>query len=583
MGNYKRLLSYIKPYRGLFIFAFICMLGVGLMTSASAWIVRDILDEIFIKKDRDMLKIIPAVVMGIFILQGIFMYVQSYIMAHIGQRIVMELRNTLYSQIQLQPLSFFGKNPTGTLMARITYDINLVSSSVSNGFSSMLRETCTMVFLLGVLFYTDVQLAIISVIFYPLAMYPIVRMGKRMRKVGTLSQEAMGNMNTFLHETISGARIVKAFGMEQHEIKRFAEVNKNFFTLEMKSLRVKALSRPIMEILSALAIAAIIWYGGSKVMADAISTGDFFSFMTALLMLYKPVKQLSMVNNTIQTGMSAATRIFEIIDTEPEIKDRNGAETIGKFENSIEFENISFSYGDQDIIKGFNLTVKKGTSLAIVGGSGAGKSTISNLIPRFYDVTAGRISIDNKDIRDITVSSLRAIVSIVTQETILFNDTVQNNIAYGTRKVSEEDIVNAATAAFADDFIRRLPEGYGTIIGENGTKLSGGQRQRIAIARAILKDSPILILDEATSALDTESEKLVQEALNNLMKGRTSFVIAHRLSTIHDADRIIVMEKGEIIEEGCHDELIMKKGKYKQLYSAQFKSVEGGSNTALNN
>ena len=550
------------------------MLGESLMNSASAWIVKNILDDIFIDKDMEMLRVIPLTIIEIFILMSIFMYAHTCIMSTIGQRIITRLRNMLYSAIQRQPLSFFGNNSTGTLMARITYDINLVSDSISNGLSTVLKEFFSLILLLGLLFMRDVQLALLSVIFYPLAIYPIVRTGKRMRKVGTRSQEAMGEISTFLHETISGAKIVKAFGMENNEIRRFEKINNNFYKLTMKSLRTRALARPIMEILSGCAIALIIWYGGSRVMDGALTTGDFFSFMTALLMLYKPVKQLSMVNNTIQTGMSAATRIFDIIDEEPSIKDRDNAVSIDKFEHRIEFKNASFSYSDEDVIKDLNLTVKKGTSLAIVGGSGAGKSTIGSLLPRFYDVTSGSIMIDGRDIRDIKLASLRSIISIVTQDTILFNDTVRNNIAYGIKEAVEEDVVNAATAAFADGFINQLPEGYDTVIGENGAKLSGGQRQRIAIARAVLKNAPILILDEATSALDTESEKVVQEALNNLMKGRTSIVIAHRLSTIHDADRIIVMEKGEIIEEGRHEELIMKKGKYEQLYNTQFKSIE---------
>ncbi len=577
MEIFKRLLPYLRPYLGLSFIALICLIGASSMEGAYTLSIKYILDDIFIDQNREMLKLIPVAILCIFFLLAIFTYGKNYIMALVGQRVVMNLRNTLYSRIQLQSLSFFGKNPTGTLMARITYDINLVSDSVSNGLSNILKESFTMLFLVGLLFWLDFYLAIISVVFYPLAMYPIIRMGRRMRNVGRRSQESMGEINTFLHETITGARIIKAFGMEKYEINRFEKVNKSFFNLVMKSERVKALARPIMEILSAITFAAIIWYGGSKVMANSMTTGEFFTFLTALMRLYTPVKQLSMLNNVIQTGLSAANRIFDIIDMEPEIKDREGAEAIEKFDNRIEFKNVSFNYGEKDVIKDFSLTVKKGTNLAIVGGSGAGKSTISNLIPRFYDVTAGSIRIDDRDIRDITISSLRSIISIVTQETILFNDTVKNNIAYGTKEVAEKDIVNAAKAAFADDFIRKLPEGYDTIIGENGTKLSGGQRQRIAIARAILKDAPILILDEATSALDTESEKVVQDALNNLMKGRTSIVIAHRLSTIHDADRIVVMEKGEIIEEGRHEELIMKKGKYEQLYNTQFKSIEDGS------
>ncbi len=571
MEIYKRLLTYMRPYWLRLAIAMICMAGVGAMTGASALVVKNVLDDIFIEKDQFMLKLIPVLVIVIFFVKGVFFYFQGYLMAYVGQRTVRDLRDELYAHIQRQSLAFFGRNPTGTLMSRITYDVNLVSASVSGALSSLLRESFSMISLIGVIFYTDWQLAVIALFFYPLAIYPILRLGRRLRRIFSKSQEAMGSITSFLQETITGTRIVKAFGMENYETRRFNEANRGFFKLVMKTERVRALTRPLMEILSSCTIAAIIFYGGSKVMKGTLTTGEFFSFMTALLMLYKPAKQLSNVNNVIQEGVAAAIRIFDILDTVPDIRDRDEAVKAKAFEKEIEFKKVTFRYGEKDVLRNLDLTVRKGERLAIVGSSGAGKSTLINLVARFYDVTEGAIEVDGIDVKDLTVESLRSLIGIVTQETILFNDTVRSNIAYGKEETSEEEIIKAAKAAFAHEFIEQLPEGYDTIIGEQGTRLSGGQRQRLSIARAILKNAPILILDEATSALDTESEKLVQEALNNLMKDRTSFVIAHRLSTIQDADRIVVLSKGKLIEEGTHSDLVSQKGQYAKFCSSQFK------------
>ncbi len=569
MKIYGRLLKYIKPYWKRLVIAMICMSGVGIMTAASAMVVKQVLDDVFIKKDEFMLKLIPAAVIIIFIAKGVLYYLQAYLMSYIGQSTVRTIRDELYNQIQRQSLAFFSRNSTGSLMSRITYDVNLVSTAVSDAFSSLLRDSFSIVALVCVVFYRDWKLASIAILVYPIAFYPIVKLGRKLKKVGTKSQETMGYINAFLHETIAGARIVKAFGMENYETARFAEANRKFFKLIVKSYRIKHLNRPAMEILSAGGIATIIWYGGMKVMKGTLTTGEFFSFMTALFMLYKPVKQLSNVNSIIQEGIAAAERIFSILDAEPEIRDKPGAVEIDTLRKGIEFRDVFFSYGDEYVLKGVNLKEKKGERVAIVGGSGRANSTLVNLIPRFYDVTSGYILIDGMDIRDVKVESLRSLIGIVTQETILFNDTVRNNIVYGHQERSEAEIVEAAKAALAHDFITELPMGYDTVIGEQGLRLSGGQRQRIAIARAILKNAPILILDEATSALDTESEKLVQAALNNLMKDRTTFVVAHRLSTVQDADRIVVLSKGEIVEEGNHEELFALNGQYRQLCNNQ--------------
>jgi len=569
MENYKRLLRYIKPYWKRLAIAMACMAGVAAMTGASALVVKNVLDDIFIKKNDLMLAVIPFAIVSIFALKGAFFYAQGYLMAYIGQSTIREIRDELYAHLHKQSLSFFYKNPTGTLMSRITYDVSLINESVSNAFSSLLRDSFSIIALIGVVFYRDWGLAIMAVVVYPLALYPIIRFGKKLRRYGTESQETMGYINSFLHETIAGARIVKAFGMEKYEAGRFARENKKFFDIFMKVHRVRVLSPPIMELLASFGIAAIVWYGGFKVIDDRMTTGEFFSFLTALIMLYQPVKKLSSVNNTIQESLAAADRIFELLDTKPEITDRENAVSIDAFRNEIELRKISFRYESDNVIKGLSLLVKKGERIAIVGSSGAGKSTLLNLIPRFYDVTGGEILIDNHDIRDLTIESLRALTGIVTQETVLFNDTVASNISYGRGDMPEEKIISAAKAAYAHDFILELPQGYQTQIGEQGTRLSGGQRQRISIARAILKNAPILILDEATSALDTESEKIVQGALNNLMKSRTTLVIAHRLSTVMDADRIAVMDKGRIVEIGSHPELIEKGGIYKRLCDMQ--------------
>lgn len=572
MASYKRLLKYIQKYWQILLIAMVCMAGVGAMTGASAMVVQNILDDIFIDKDERMLKLVPIAVVLIFVIKGVFYYLQEYLMAYISQQAVRNLRDDLYSHIQRQSLTFFSNNSTGNLMSRITYDVNLISAAVSSAFSSLLRDSFSIIALTGVVLYRDWQLALMAMLFYPLAMYPIIRFGKKLRKVGTESQEKMGYINSFLNETISGAKVVKAFGMEDYETERFAEANKNYFKLILKSFKVKALSRPTMEVLSSTGVAAVIWYGGAKVMENTMTTGEFFSFMTAMLMLYKPIKNLSSINNIIQEGLAAAVRVFHILDTKPDIQDAEGAIEIDGLKNNIEFKNINFRYDKDKVINSLNLNVKKGERIAIVGSSGSGKTTLVNLIPRFYDIKEGNILLDDKNQKDVTVQSLRSLIAIVTQETILFDDTIRNNIAYGQEETSEADILLAAKAAFAHDFILKCPRGYDTEIGEQGLKLSGGQRQRLSIARAILKNAPILILDEATSALDPESEKLVQGALNNLMKNRTSFVIAHRLSTIMDADRIVVMKDGSIVEEGAHDELLESGGHYAKLWKRQFAS-----------
>ncbi len=553
------------------------MLAVGATTSALAFLVKPALDEIFLNKNADMLKYIPIAIVLIYLIKGSCSYGQTVLMNFIGQRVVTDLRNDLYNHIQRQSLSFFTKNPTGILMSRITNDVNLIQGAVSEAVTSIFKDSFTLIGLIFVIFYRDWQLAMIATVVFPLTIYPIARFGKKMRKVATGTQVTMGSLTSLLQETISGTRIVKAFGMEDYEGKRFAKENEDLFKLFMKAVSIRAISSPFMEFLGGLGIAVIIFYGGYQVIQGVSTPGTFFSFLTALILLYEPVKRLTNVNNTIQQGIAAAIRVFGVMDITPEIKNREHAIELPQISDKIEIRNVTFRYDDEPVLKNINLNIKSGEVVAFVGMSGGGKTTLVNLIPRFYDVTEGEILIDGHDIRDVTIESLREQTGIVTQQTILFNDTVRNNIAYGDIKRSDQDIIDAAKAANAYHFIKNLPEGFETVIGEQGARLSGGERQRISIARALLKDAPILILDEATSSLDTEAEIEVQEALENLMKGRTTLVIAHRLSTINSADRIIVLVNGKIVEEGTHDSLLMKKGEYFKLYNMQFKD---NNNTA---
>lgn len=575
MDIYKRLIQLAKPYTSKFLVASVCMLVVGATTSSLAFLVKPALDDIFLKKDVMTLKWLPLAIVVIYLVKGVCTYSQSLIMSYIGLRIINQLRNKLYEQMQKQSLTFFSQHPTGILMSRITNDVTYIQHAASDAVTSLLRDSFTLICLVFVVFYRDWKLAIIAMVVFPLTIYPITKFGKKMRSVAKSTQITMGSLTSILQETISGARIVKAFCMEKYENERFAAENERLFRLNMKSVSVSAISSPLMEFIGGLGIGAIIFYGGYRVVEGTSTPGTFFSFLTALLLLYEPIKRLTNSNNTIQNGIAAAERVFSIIDLDPDIKDKPNALDIPPVSQSIDIENVTFCYEKKPVLKNINLSIKAGEVIAFVGMSGGGKTTLVNLIPRFYDVSEGRILIDGTDIRDVTLQSLRRQIAIVTQQTILFNDSVRNNIAYGDIEKSENDIIEAAKAANAHGFIMKMPKGYDTNIGELGTKISGGEKQRLSIARALLKNAPILILDEATSSLDTEAEMEVQEALDHLMQGRTTLVIAHRLSTIRNANRIIVLVNGEIVEEGDHDTLMNKKGEYFRLYNLQFKDKEG--------
>lgn len=572
MEIYKRLLVYLSPYRIRLIWAGLFMLLTSAMIATQTYLIKPILDKVIMGNNIELGLLLPPALIIVSLLKGITWYARDYFMGYIGQKVVNDIRDQLYGHIQTLSFSFFTRTPTGVIMSRIVNDVNLVQGALTRVPSSVVQGVLTMLTLTGYIFYLNWKLALFSVVVLPFAGIAFSKFSRRFRKASTAMQEQIGDLTMHLHETISGIRIVKAFGMEDYETSRFRARNKDLFNSLMRSIKTSALSHPVMELLSMIGTAFVILYALYAIIVwKTMTVGDFFSFLGALVFFYRPLKELNGINNVVQDGIAAARRIFEVLDTKPEIKDRPDAGTVSRDFKTIEFRNVSFGYEGKNVLHNIDLSVRAGETIAIVGKSGGGKTTLVNLIPRFYDASEGAILIDGRDIRDITLSSLRGITAMVTQQTILFNDTVQNNIAYGHREKPFEAVVQASSAAHADGFVRQLPEGYETVIGESGVKLSGGQRQRVAIARAILKDAPILILDEATSALDTESEREVQHALDALMQGRTSFVIAHRLSTILNADRIIVLKDGRIVEEGRHAELLARGGEYRNLYDQQFR------------
>ncbi len=572
MEIYKRLLIYLKPYRTRLVLAGVFMLLTSGLIALQTYLIKPILDKVIIGQDMKLGILLPPALVIVSILKGTAWYARDYFMGYIGQKVVNDIRDRLYAHVTSLSFSYFTKIPTGVIIARVINDVNLVQGALTRAPATLVQGILTMVTLTGYIFYLNWKLATFSVVVLPFAGVAFSRFSRRFRRASTQMQEEVGGLTMHLHETISGIRIVKAFGMEEHENRRFTSRNKQLFNSLMRSIKTSAISHPVMETISMVGTAVVIWYALYSIIVWKIMTvGDFFSFLGALVFFYRPLKELNGINNVVQDGIAAAKRIFDVLDTQSEIKDRPGAAALPAAIRTVEFRDVSFKYEEDLVLKGISLTARAGETIAIVGTSGGGKTTLVNLIPRFYDVSEGAILIDGTDIRSAAIASLRSRIAMVTQQTILFNDTVRENIAYGTPGIKLDDVVKAARTAYADDFIRALPHGYDTVIGEAGVKLSGGQRQRIAIARAILKDAPILILDEATSSLDTQSEREVQKALEQLMKGRTSFVIAHRLSTIMNADRIIVLKKGRIVEQGGHEELLNRNGEYRNLYDQQFR------------
>ncbi len=566
----SRLYEVVQPYRGKLLIAMVAAFLVASLNGAQAWLVKPLLDKIFFEKNLSYLNILPFALMLIFIVKGFFYGLNYFMLQTVGQKVILIMRTRLFNHVCNQPLSFFHNTTTGDLISRVMADIMMLQAALSTVVIGLLRDFFQVIILLVVIFTMNWKLALISLIFIPMASVPIVKFGKIFRRLSVTIQEETANTSSMMHESITGAPVVKAFGMEEYETSRFRRQVTKLYDVLMEKASYYRFQHPLMEGIGGFGIVMIIWFGGKAVITGESTPGTFFSFLTALFMIYEPIKGVSKVNVTIQDGLAAAGRVFTLLDVKPDIRDKDNATALAPFRKSIDFNTIHFRYTEEsEVIKGINLSVKAGEVLAIVGPSGSGKSTLTNLLPRFFDIQEGSIEIDGVDIRDVTLNSLRNQIGIVTQQTILFNDTIRNNIAYGDDETSEDDIRQAAANANALDFIEKLPKGFDTNIGESGVKLSGGERQRLCIARAILKNAPILILDEATSSLDTESERKVQNALENLMKDRTTLVIAHRLSTIKDADRIIVIKDGGIVEEGSHDTLLAQNGEYEKLYNMQ--------------
>jgi subfamily B ATP-binding cassette protein MsbA len=575
LERFKRLMSYVKPYRSRFLAAFACSGLVALLSGAYAWLAKPVLDDIFIQKDEQMLLVLPLALLGVATLKAVFSYGVGYLMAYVGNRVVADIRQELFQQLMRLSVGFHDTNTSGRLVSRVVNDVGLMANAASSVVKDIFQNGLTFLAMVGVILYQNWRLGAISLVVIPVSGLIMLRVGQRLKRLATSGQEQLGDMSSTLQETFSGIRMVKAFGREDAEAERFGERNRKVLSTTLKSNQVWSIGHSQMEVIGVIGIAIIIWYGGYLVIHDAMTPGAFFSFMAAMFMAYTPIKKLSGANNLIQQALAAAERVFDVLDLETEQSQNRGTVPLSGINRAIEFQGVSLRYENQAVpaLIDVDLTIKPGEVVALVGSSGSGKTTLASLLPRFYEPTAGGIFLDGIPLPSYELQSLRAHIGIVSQEVVLFDDTVRSNIAFGRIGASQADVEQAAKLAYAHDFILRLPNGYDAIIGERGLKLSGGERQRLAIARAILRDPPLLILDEATSALDTESERIVQLALANLMKNRTTLVIAHRLSTIQNADRIIVLDRGAIVEMGSHDELLRQGGVYRRLHAMQFQDV----------
>lgn len=571
MGSYKRLVAFIYPYKYRLLFGLFCMVVAAMGYLVVPWLIKNVVDKVLAAKDMYTLNLIIAAILGVFLVRGFATYGQNYTMAYIGQRVIIDIREAVFRHLQRLDQAYFDRRKTGLIMSNLTNDVGALQTAIVDNLISFITEAVTLIGSLVFMFWIDWKLSLLTFIIVPVVLGITNIFGKKLRLAGHDVQGRIADITSLLQEVISGIRVVRSFAREAFELKRFEGENIRNFKAVMKATKLTALLGPMVEFSAAIAVVIILWYGGYSVVNGVITAGALIAFLIYAINLSNPVKRLTQVYSNIQKAMAAGDRIIEILETKPEVVEKADAKELPALEGRVEFKHVDFSYdGEKLALKDVNLLVKPGHTVAIVGPSGAGKTTVANLLPRFYDVTAGELLIDGMNVKDVTMKSLREQIGLVPQDTMLFNATVKDNILYGRLDASDEEVYAAAKAANALEFIEKLPEGMDTVVGERGNSLSGGQRQRIAIARAILKDPKILILDEATSALDTESEKLVQEALERLMRDRTAIVIAHRLSTIKNADHIVVLKQGMVEEAGTHEELLEKNGLYGHLYSVQF-------------